>query len=70
MSFAPRNNPKIAIVVYVEHGRWGATAAAPIASLLTEQYLTDTITRTAMYENIKAMEINYPMYQEKLKSDR
>lgn len=61
--FAPKDNPKIAIAVYVEHGRFGATAAAPIASLIAEQYLTDTITRPWMVENMKAMQINYPMYQ-------
>ncbi|MDB5198023.1 MAG: peptidoglycan glycosyltransferase [Flaviaesturariibacter sp.] len=41
--FAPRENPKIAIAVIVENGGYGATWAAPIASLLMEKYLTDTI---------------------------
>lgn len=43
MAFAPMDNPKIAIAVYVEHGKWGATYAAPIASLMIEKYLTDSI---------------------------
>jgi penicillin-binding protein 2 len=43
MAFAPRDNPKIAISVYVEHGKWGASYAAPIASLMIEKYLTDSI---------------------------
>jgi penicillin-binding protein 2 len=43
MAFAPKDNPKIAISVYVEHGKWGATYAAPIASLMIEKYLTDSI---------------------------
>ena len=43
MAFAPRNNPKIAIFVYVEHGVWGSRWAAPIASLIVEKYLTGTI---------------------------
>lgn len=43
IAFAPKNNPKIAISVYVEHGEWGASYAAPIASLMIEKYLTDTI---------------------------
>lgn len=43
MAFAPRDNPQIAISVYVEHGKWGATFAAPIASLMIEKYLTDSI---------------------------
>jgi penicillin-binding protein 2 len=43
MAFAPKDDPKIAISVYVEHGEWGATYAAPIASLVIEKYLTDSI---------------------------
>jgi len=42
-AFAPRDNPTIAIAVYVEHGLWGSDYAAPIASLLIEQHLTDSI---------------------------
>ena len=43
MCFAPKDNPKIAVAVYVENGGFGATWAAPIASLLTERYLTGEI---------------------------
>ena len=43
MAFAPKENPQIALSVYVEHGVWGARYAAPIASLLVEKYLTDSI---------------------------
>ncbi|RYY92386.1 MAG: penicillin-binding protein 2, partial [Chitinophagaceae bacterium] len=42
-AFAPRENPKIAIAVIVENGGFGSTWAAPIASLMMEQYLTDSI---------------------------
>jgi penicillin-binding protein 2 len=45
VAFAPRENPKIAIAVYVENSGFGSTWAAPIASLMIEKYLTDTITR-------------------------
>ncbi len=41
--FAPRENPTIAIAVVVENSGYGATWAAPIASLLMEKYLNDTI---------------------------
>jgi penicillin-binding protein 2 len=41
--FAPRENPKIAVAAYVENGGFGATWAAPIASLLTEMYLNKEI---------------------------
>jgi penicillin-binding protein 2 len=41
--FAPRENPKIAIAVVVENSGFGATWAAPIASLMMEKYLNDTL---------------------------
>lgn len=44
IAFAPKDNPKIAIAVYVENAGGGAVAAAPMASLMVEKYLTDTIT--------------------------
>ncbi len=40
MGFAPMDDPKIAICVYVENGIWGATFGVPIGSLMIEQYLT------------------------------
>jgi penicillin-binding protein 2 len=43
VAFAPRVNPKIAIAVIVENAGFGATWAGPIASLMIEQYLKDTI---------------------------
>jgi len=43
MAFAPKDDPQIAISVYVEYGKWSASYAAPIASLLIEKYLTDSI---------------------------
>lgn len=39
MGFAPMNNPKIAIAVYVENGGWGATYGVPIGKLIIEKYL-------------------------------
>ncbi|MDD3107641.1 MAG: penicillin-binding protein 2 [Alistipes sp.] len=65
--FAPRNNPKIAVSVYVENGRFGATAAAPIASLITELYLTDTIRRPELVEYVKNLQIAYPYYERERK---
>jgi len=43
VAFAPRDNPKIAIAVYIENAGFGATYAAPIAGLLIEKYLNDSI---------------------------
>ncbi|MFM2360686.1 MAG: penicillin-binding protein 2, partial [Bacteroidota bacterium] len=43
--FAPRENPKIAIMCVVENsGRFGGTYAAPIVGLMIEKYLKDSIT--------------------------
>ena len=39
MGFAPMNDPKIAIAVYVENGGWGATYGVPIGALMMDQYL-------------------------------
>ena len=43
ITFAPKDDPKIAVVAYVENGGFGATWAAPIASLLVEKYLCGEI---------------------------
>jgi penicillin-binding protein 2 len=50
--FAPRENPRIAIAVVVENAGFGSTSAGPIASLLMEKYLNDTL-RT---ESVKKIE--------------
>lgn len=39
MGFAPMNDPKIAIAVYVENGGWGADYGVPLGALMMEQYL-------------------------------
>ena len=39
MGFAPRNNPKIAVAVYVENGGFGAVYGVPIGALIMEKYL-------------------------------
>ena len=47
IAFAPKENPTIAIAVYIENGGWGSTWAAPIASLMIEKYLKKEITNKA-----------------------
>jgi len=42
-AFAPKENPQIAIAVFIENAGWGGTYAAPIASLMIEKYLNKTI---------------------------
>lgn len=45
IAYAPMEDPRIAMAVYVENSGFGGTWAAPIASLMIEQYLTDSISR-------------------------
>ncbi len=63
LSFAPKNNPQIAISVYVENGGFGAASALPIASLIEEQYLTGEIKRPKLLESVKNKVIKYPHYK-------
>ena len=50
--FAPKDNPRIAVVGYVEGGGWGGSTSCPIASLLVEKYLTGEISRPALEERM------------------
>jgi penicillin-binding protein 2 len=50
--FAPKENPKIALAVIVQNSGYGATWAGPIASLMMEKYLTDTVKRIAVQEKM------------------
>ena len=54
--FAPMDNPKIAIAAYVENGGFGATYAAPMASLMAEKYLTGSVSRPALEKRMKEAE--------------
>ncbi len=56
ISFAPMDNPKIAVAVLIENGGYGSISAAPIASLLIEQYLTGEIDRSYVYNYVKTFE--------------
>ncbi len=49
MGFAPYQNPRIAVAVYVENGGWGATYGVPIGSLVMEKYLSGTIAPERKY---------------------
>ncbi len=59
IGFAPMNNPKIALAVYVENGGWGSTWAVPIASLMIEKYLKGTIKRNKLEKEIIEGVIDY-----------
>ena len=49
VAFAPKNNPKIALAVFVENGGYGSTIAAPISSLLIEKYMNGKISEQNKY---------------------
>lgn len=50
--FAPMDNPKIAIAAYIENAGFGASWAAPIASLMVEKYLKGGTSRPAMEKRV------------------
>ena len=58
VGYAPRENPKIAIAVVVENAGFGSTFAAPIASLMVEQYLTGKVVRTDLMNKTMNVKTN------------
>lgn len=65
--FAPRENPKIAVAVIVENAGFGATWAGPMAGLIMEKYLKDTLSsaRWKEVERIESQEIILPIVKTK-----
>ena len=61
MGFAPMDEPKIAVAVYVENGGWGATYGVPIGGLIMEQYLKGKLSEAseAKAKTIQEKRINY-----------
>jgi len=61
MGFAPMDDPKIAVAVYVENGGWGATYGVPIGGLIMEQYLHGELSEAsqARANDIQEKRINY-----------
>lgn len=57
-AFAPKDNPKIAIFVYVENSGFGSTYAAPMAGLMVERYLNDTISAQKKWVEEKMLQAN------------
>jgi penicillin-binding protein 2 len=56
IAFAPKDDPKIAIAVLVENAGFGATYAAPVASLMIEKYLKGSITNK--YQEQRMLNLN------------
>jgi penicillin-binding protein 2 len=65
--FAPRENPTIAVAVIVENAGFGATWAGPMAALVMEKYLRDTLSavRWKEVERIEGTEIILPIVKTK-----
>ena len=61
IAFAPKENPKIAIAVYVENGGYGSTYAAPISSLMIERYINGSIDSTR--NNLERFILNADLLQ-------
>ena len=63
IGFAPKDNPKIAVAVFIENGYWGSRWAAPIASLMMEKHLNKKVNRKYLENYI----LNGNLIQEYLK---
>jgi penicillin-binding protein 2 len=66
VAFAPKDNPKIAIAIFVENGGYGSTIAAPIASLMIEKYLNGKISKATKYRETKMLNISLQEEYDKL----
>jgi penicillin-binding protein 2 len=52
IAFGDKDDPKIVVSVFIENGGFGATIAAPIATLMIEKYIKGTITRTDLLKKM------------------
>ncbi|MBU3010803.1 penicillin-binding protein 2 [Polaribacter vadi] len=55
VAFAPKDNPKIALAVFVENGGYGSTIAAPITSLMIEKYINGEISPRNKYRELNML---------------
>jgi penicillin-binding protein 2 len=58
IAFAPKDDPKIAIAVFVENSGFGATYAAPVASLMIEKYIKGTIAENRKWLEQRILDLN------------
>jgi penicillin-binding protein 2 len=65
--FAPKENPKIAIAVFVQNAGFGATWAAPIARMMMEKYLNDSLSAKSKADSARIEAANLmPAYFKRL----
>ena len=58
VAFAPKDNPKIAIAIFVENGGYGSRIAAPITSLMIEKYLNGEISEATVHRETSMLNIS------------
>ena len=58
VAFAPKDNPKIAIAIFVENGGYGSRIAAPITSLMIEKYLNGKISKATKHRETRMLNIS------------
>lgn len=65
--FAPKENPKIAVAVIIENGGFGATWGGPIARMIMEKYINDSLSTSSKLDSarIAAKEIILPIVKRK-----
>ena len=69
VAFAPKENPKIAIAVFIENGGFGSQIAAPITSLMIEKYLFKKVKRKWIEDYIIKKDL-YPIYNRQLTKEQ
>jgi penicillin-binding protein 2 len=68
VAFAPRENPKIALAVFVENAGFGGEVAAPMAKVLIEQYLKGQVISTELKQELENMDFMDPTPKDKKKT--
>jgi len=58
VAFAPKDNPKIAIAIFVENGGYGSRIAAPITSLMIEKYINGKISEATVHRETSMLNIS------------
>ena len=66
VAFAPKENPKIALAVFVENGGYGSTIAAPITSLIIEKYIKGEISPSNKYREQEMLSLSLEKVYKKL----
>lgn len=72
IAFAPKDNPKIALSIFVENGYWGSRWAAPMASLIIEKHLRDSISKPTMEKRMLegSLKEEYEKQAQKIREER